>query len=480
MDCLRGYESASSSDSDTSGPAATGVPPSRRSALRLFPARDPPSQPAAGAVGRKILGLASVLPPHIVAALMTRAAHPANRRSGTDNTNDDDDEDDEETDRPRIPPDTPDGTPRPASTTVPTLAVDGGIASFLQALNRTAPVHAQTNSNSKSSKQGPTNSLPPSAAAAAMEQNQEEKSRKEEQPAANRSSSSSTPMGASLLHTTSTTTSLATNLRHPAAVRDIHGSLTNDTTTNNNNNGTNEGNALEPISCSSSSSILPAARDNNPNGQAGEVSKTRSKIFVCAAPRIPATTTQKKSYIHGNNNNHNNTITPPDAALDDDPHQLAHHHHQQQQHEKASVLPLPSTTTATTAVAAATAVPKKSRKEMERALRRGDIQSVWNDANVQVQGVDPQSHAPVSSTTAASMDTTAPVLRNVMTHMYDPSTGTTVGGASGIKGGGKNQINQLLAQAAHFERERAQQQHDNPQQSVAKLQRANAKRKYGW
>jgi hypothetical protein len=127
-----------------------------------------------------------------------------------------------------------------------------------------------------------------------------------------------------------------------------------------------------------------------------------------------------------------------------------------------------------------------TRKQIEQTLRRNtggtvNIESLWNETGLTQtqQGVDPNLYAPNALPRKAPAPPSG--LRNVPTHLYDPSTGTTVAHdpqSGGIgKGRGKNQINHLLAQAVRLERERAEQ--DQVTTGV-KMHRANAKRKYGW
>lgn len=158
-----------------------------------------------------------------------------------------------------------------------------------------------------------------------------------------------------------------------------------------------------------------------------------------------------------------------------------------------------------------------SRKEIERTLRRagdnsiknasigsnGKIDDVWmNMAFTQTQqGVDPNMYAPNVIAAAqqqqlTSVSNNVSLIKNSTTHIYDPTLGTTVPyNASksdtadatatksvAVKGKGKNQINSLLAQAVALERERSEQQIQSTATSktTQQVHRANAKRKYGW
>lgn len=123
---------------------------------------------------------------------------------------------------------------------------------------------------------------------------------------------------------------------------------------------------------------------------------------------------------------------------------------------------------------------KRSRKEMERALRQGNVsQVVQNNPQLltHVDSADPTAFAldalPASSTATTSV-------RNVPTPLYDSSLGSTT---TSHKGGRNNPIRQLLSQAVHLEQQRLQQPSSSSVSSTGqqvKLHRANAKRKYGW
>ena len=168
-----------------------------------------------------------------------------------------------------------------------------------------------------------------------------------------------------------------------------------------------------------------------------------------------------------------------------------------------------------------------SRKEIERTLRRsGNIihnpdttsisnsstsisssnnkmDDVWKNMEfTQTQeGVDPNRYAPNVMAAAqqqqlTSITSNASFIHNSTTQIYDPTLGTTVPYQAtkadttdatamtktvAMKGKGKNQINALLAQAVTLERERNEQQMPTTtSKTTQQTHRANAKRKYGW
>ena len=114
---------------------------------------------------------------------------------------------------------------------------------------------------------------------------------------------------------------------------------------------------------------------------------------------------------------------------------------------------------------------KRSRREIERALRSGDLDVV--DDSVQFQTLDAESNVDVLDQSAGTAQNRSGV-RIAPVAMYDTKAGKDVLGA-GVSGKAKskNQINFLMASAAAFEANEAQT-------TRVKTQRANAKRKYGW
>ena len=112
---------------------------------------------------------------------------------------------------------------------------------------------------------------------------------------------------------------------------------------------------------------------------------------------------------------------------------------------------------------------KRSRKEMEKALRSGNFDTL-SGTNVQTL------HNP-SSAYAAPAPGEAPRhnVKVAPVRMYDTKAGTDVLGANiSGKAKGKNQVNHLMAAAAAFELKESQGAFK------PKSQKANAKRKYGW
>jgi hypothetical protein len=121
---------------------------------------------------------------------------------------------------------------------------------------------------------------------------------------------------------------------------------------------------------------------------------------------------------------------------------------------------------------------KRSRREMERALRRGDF-SVALQGNEHVASVaqaQPDAYTPEPETYAIPQHG----IKVVPTAMYDPSAGQATAAAPGAsKGRGKNQIHHLMASAATLELQRARGLGPSGA-SAGKVHRANAKHKYGW
>ncbi|GKY90384.1 hypothetical protein MPSEU_000012400 [Mayamaea pseudoterrestris] len=118
---------------------------------------------------------------------------------------------------------------------------------------------------------------------------------------------------------------------------------------------------------------------------------------------------------------------------------------------------------------------KRSRKELERALRHGHLDAVETDLSLQAN--DPSEYHP----SAASLSAAPPSQLGIHvapTQMYDPSAGAVTAGQS--RGRGKNQINHVMAAAAQLEEHRRQQYQREGASGAAKSYRANAKQKYGW
>ena len=114
---------------------------------------------------------------------------------------------------------------------------------------------------------------------------------------------------------------------------------------------------------------------------------------------------------------------------------------------------------------------KRSRREIEKALRSGDLNAIDGHDGVHSLDGDSNVYVPEQETYMAQKGTG---VRIAPVAMYDTKAGKDVvgGGVSG-KARGKNQINHLMASAAAFEANQAQQ-------AKVKTNRANAKRKYGW
>jgi hypothetical protein len=124
------------------------------------------------------------------------------------------------------------------------------------------------------------------------------------------------------------------------------------------------------------------------------------------------------------------------------------------------------------------AARKRSRREMERALRRGDFSAALqgNEHVASVDQAQPDAFTPEPETYAIPQHG----IKVVPTAMYDPSAGVATAVAPGAgKGRGKNQIHHLMASAATLELQRARGLGPSGA-SAGKAHRANAKHKYGW
>ena len=118
---------------------------------------------------------------------------------------------------------------------------------------------------------------------------------------------------------------------------------------------------------------------------------------------------------------------------------------------------------------------RHKRKEMERMLRHGNIGDAARDDSMIAANLQAPDHTHQANIPQAEPSVPQHGVRAVPTQMYNPSAGMTT---AGVRGRGKNQINQLLGQAANLELERARAAGVGaPKQTI---HRANAKRKYGW
>ena len=124
---------------------------------------------------------------------------------------------------------------------------------------------------------------------------------------------------------------------------------------------------------------------------------------------------------------------------------------------------------------------KRSRKDMERALRQGNMAAVDNHAGLRIELVE-QAQPDQYQPTEESYAVPAHGVKVTATAMYDPSQGQAVVGSSSVDATkGKNQINQLMANAANLEMQRARGIGSGAgAQAQGKTHRANAKHKYGW
>ena len=115
---------------------------------------------------------------------------------------------------------------------------------------------------------------------------------------------------------------------------------------------------------------------------------------------------------------------------------------------------------------------KRSRKEMEKALRSGNLDAV-EDSNMTTLDAEQAVYVPQEETYAVP---SSGAVRVAPVRMYDPKAGTDVVQAEVTgKQRGKHQINVLMASAASLELQRARGMGGG-----VKNKRADAKRKYGW
>jgi hypothetical protein len=114
---------------------------------------------------------------------------------------------------------------------------------------------------------------------------------------------------------------------------------------------------------------------------------------------------------------------------------------------------------------------KRSRKEIEKALRSGNLAAIDNYDDIQKLNAESIVYVPQEETFMAPKGSG---IRVAPVAMYDTKAGKDILGASvSGKARGKNQINALMASAAAFQANQLQQQ-------KVKSHRADAKRKYGW
>lgn len=116
---------------------------------------------------------------------------------------------------------------------------------------------------------------------------------------------------------------------------------------------------------------------------------------------------------------------------------------------------------------------KRSRKEMEKALRQGNLDALEDSYGTTLQA-EGAVYVPEEETYAVP---SSGAVRVAPVRMYDPKAGTDVVQADVTgKQRGKHQINQLLASAANLELQRAR----GMGAGGGNTKRADAKRKYGW
>jgi hypothetical protein len=125
---------------------------------------------------------------------------------------------------------------------------------------------------------------------------------------------------------------------------------------------------------------------------------------------------------------------------------------------------------------------KRSRKDLERVLRQGNLSAAFDLPSSNTAGTTPpfvslhQAHPEAYTPDPETYAVPTHGIRVAPTAMYDASAGTAVIGTNNSRG--KNQIHQLLASAASLELQRARGL--GTEKGKASSHRANAKTKYGW
>jgi len=421
MDALDGYGSSSSSDDDDNEheTASRGGAAAAARSNRTTAAAAATAQPATAPVnhqkrssntsniahGKKILSLASVLPPHILERL-TRAGGGGGGDDDSGSSDDSSSDDDKNHSDAKKKP-TSQNKAKASSRNI-SNTTDPGISSLLSDLRKARPEH--DGGKSSGGVVSTTRKPPP------PQQQQ--------------------PLGAAFLTSVTTTVN-----KSSVGVRNIHDN--DDAETKESDLGTQK-QSTTTISLERQPASKPAV-------------STSLFTRINAAPGIHAAPPQSSS-----------RASRPDATSQTNYHSQA----------PPSSQSNPTNNNNNTNTRRSSS---RSKKEMERALRQGKVSEVFHSGQTQrLQAVDPTAYTPTATAAPAA---SASTVRNVPTQMYDPATGQTVTLSSSQQQQqqqlshhkGKNQINQLLSQAAHLEQQRLQQP-----PTGAKMHRANAKRKYGW
>lgn len=434
MDALNGYGSSSSSDDDDM--AKPVEEQKRREDADFYGAntaiKNPPAlaatasskKPPDARRGKKILSLASVLPRHIL-----------ERWTNADWDDDDDDSDDEgkqqqPSRRNKTNEDTSKSAAAPPHRTNPKSTE---IASLLRDLQKVTPLERGTAAAAVVLRQG-INRSPQKGAAAAPE------STSSRDRMGDSNNKHPEPLGSAFITSVVVTTNKASTT-NDSVVRDIHGGAQPYDPQNSPVALDDKYPAAAPPQAPQPS-FFGVESDNQPR-------KSASRI-INAAPRIP--------------HQPNSSADPMPSNASGEPLQPSSPQHLPTEEKNRGV--------------AGPSRSKRSRQEMERALREGRVAQVvdeqaWRMTH-HVESVDPTAYTPPPVPAVA---TTTTKLRNVPLPRYDPALGSTTTTTTG--GHRNNPIQQLLSQAVQLEQQRLQQSSTGTTTNV-KLHRVNAKRKYGW
>jgi hypothetical protein len=495
MDLLNGYGSSSSSSSDESdgdgddkvaaaaagggGRSSTPTPRAKAVPAGAFTVKLPPpvakrssDNPVHGSSqvirGKKMLSFASVLPPHILALL---------ERSQRGEDDFDDENGDDERDGPSWTLSRREGTqaqdgsiehqPQPSdrkhTPTPAAVAKDERISELLRDLRAAppatvaAPTPLKTEESESEPAAGRAGTLGRGPGKPFTVNNQ---AKAAAAPAKHKIPSAHQPLGQAFVTATLTTT-VAGKSNRPKAV-DIHA----------------------PSASSSADGVSKDSSEagNSPSLQSDEHAKLPPRpLRVSAAPIVRSTGTLAPNPIP--------VATEAEAKPSPEVQGYAHPTLEAGAHHKTK---------------------KRSRQELERALRHGNMAAIQqHQSAVDVRTIhqsDPSERAyQAPEADPSSYYSSAGAVRVGPAPMYDPTTGTIraagatgTGGSGGggsddgrglmsLKGRGKNQIHHVVAAAAQLEMQRARQQQHMPSSSSgaggrggSNPHRANAKAKYGW
>lgn len=469
MDLLQ-YESSSDDDDDghetlptvvagpAAGPKAATTPPAATAASVSTSSK---SKTVRSKRGKKVLSLQAVLPQHILEQL-TKSQVRSQLAAAADSDDDDDDDSSDDGDNgdyanaQKRKAFKNDQKKKPATATAVAIKkaahvvgakADAGISSFLSELHA-APVITAAGPvprlSSSLSYKPPSSS---SAAASSVKKLHQ-------------------PMGAAFLSATTVTVSTSINNKSNTTsnVRDIHGE----------ESSTSSEMMLHQTSDVNKKATRKQLPAPAPAPQLQEPSSSMNKNstntgmglrlpVVMAAPRVRAAPAIAVSAMMKSQQQQEQPATAGTSS------------HVQEQHEPAAT------------AEALQKSGKRSRKEMERLLRHGQLDDAVMMKDTGMTCMDqaaPDQYAQHNAPEGEMVDSSLIQqhgVRVVPTPMYDASSGQTVKGIGGARG--KNQISHLLQSAASLELSRARDAASSTASSstqIGKTNRANAKRKYGW